>query len=346
MKRCNSLKLFALLSIVVGQAFAYSSYDCCGPLEPGHWYVMPKVGAAPGIFTNRGFECQVVPFSGVSCPLSCQDVCPTTAGNVACSQILTGPENVFQQNCCKLPKFSDLFSNGVLHVGGEVGYITDCHCLYFVDLIYDRASGSCVCFENKYVKALDGCCPDDCRDCSEPLVSYNRTDDYDNYTAFGAYIGNRHYFDRIWCDRLAIFLGLKVGILHRKQVCVCTTIPEQFQIGSTTVVQFAERTLNNVAICKSNAVSGGVQIGFDYCINDCLAFLIGFEVVASCPFKTNKNVQVAIPEVATSGLDAQNFPNPTNIIWGRTGTFLQFPIWAGLRWEWDFCCDPCNNNNN
>lgn len=340
MKRHNSLKLFALLSIVVGQAFAYSSYDCCGPLEPGHWYVMPKVGAAPGIWTSRGHERRIVPSAGLPQPVTC----PLTFSDsiVDCVNVLPHPENIFQENCCPTPKFSDVFTNGVLHVGGEIGYVTDCHCLYFIDLIYNRANGSCVCIESKNIKALDGCCPNDCdSDCSNPLSTSQRTDKYDDYSSFGAYIGNRHYFDRMWCDRLAVFLGLKVGIMHRNNVCVCTTVPE---ITSNSTVIFAESTFTNVAICKSNSISGGVQIGVDYCINDCLAFVVGFEVLATCPFKVNRNIAIALPTAEVTGNDALAFGFPTNLVTGSTGTFLQFPIWAGLRWEWDFCCDPCNNN--
>ncbi len=341
MKRCNSLKLFALLSIVVGQAFAYSSYDCCGPLEPCRWYVMPKVGAAPGIWSNRGHERRVVPSAGFPQPITCPMTFSDTI--VDCADILPNPENIFQEDCCPIPKFSRVFTNGVLHVGGEIGYITDCHCLYFIDLFYNRANGSCVSHETKNVKALDGCCPDDCNtvDCNNPLSISQRTDTFEDYSSYGAYIGNRYYFNRVWCDRLAFFLGLKAGIMHRNDVCVCTNVPEQTS-GSTVI--FAERNLTYEAFCKSNSVSGGIQVGIDYCINDCLAFMVGFEVLATCPFKVNKNISVAIPTPEVQSVQALAFPFPTNLVVGSTGTFVQFPIWAGLRWEWDFCCDPCNNN--
>ncbi len=161
-----------------------------------------------------------------------------------------------------------------------------------------------------------------------------------NYSSFGAYIGNRHYFNRMWCDRASFFLGLKVGIMHRNQVDVCSTIP---QIPETGTAVFPQIVLNNVAICKSNSVSGGVQIGLDYCINDCLAFLVGFEVLATCPFKVNRNIPVTLrTPVDGSDVSKLSQPFPTNVIVGSTGTFLQFPVWAGLRWEWDMCCDPCN----
>ncbi len=181
MKRHNSLKLFALLSIVVGQAFAYDDY--CGPLEPGRWYLMPKVGAAPGLFTNRGNERRVVPSAGfeqpINCPMTFQD------SIVDCMTILPNAQNTLREDCCPIPKFSEVFTNGVLHVGGEIGYAAGSHCQYFIDLIYNRASGSCVPTKTQNVRALDGCCPDDCNsNCSNPLSTSNRTDELSKLLIF------------------------------------------------------------------------------------------------------------------------------------------------------------------
>lgn len=326
MKNRRRLQLFGLLFITTILQ-AYRSEDC-GPLEPGRFYLMPKIGDASAIVTHREHNLQVVPKAGVSCPL---------AGTVSCVDVLTSPQNIFQQDCCPVFKFGEAFSNGVLHVGGEVGYITGPHCLYFIDLIYNRARGNCIPTRTyNFIQAMDGCCENECNDCSDPLVSSQAGYAFGNYTAFGAYVGNRHYFNRIWCDRLSVFLGLKVGILHRQKVCVTGTIPA---ITNNGVTIFNESTFKAVPLCKTNSISGGVQIGIDYCINDCLSFLVDFEVVASGPARVNRNIPFAIPTPALAGVDALAFPFPTNLSAGPSGVLLQFPIWAGLRWEWDWRCN-------
>lgn len=348
MKRLHSFKLVALLSVVAGSLNAYG--DCEGPLERGRWYVMPKIGVAPGIFANRGYEHVVAPANAILADCMTQDTTTT------CRTLATTPSNVFERNLCKSPKFNDIWSNGVLHVGGEIGYNTCDNGQMFVDLFYNRASGDCVRTEGKYFKAPAGC-DDDCNYCptGDALTTLTRDDHYEDYSAFGAYLGHRHYFNRVWCDRISFFTGVKFGIQHRKDVCVCTTIPAQsiaYTSGTpsqTITYDFAERTgLTATAICKSNAVSGGLQLGLDYCWNDCWSFLIGVEVQATCPFKVNRNrvLDLAIPNVSGTANAAGQYivPQVTNIVGCGFGTFVQFPVWAALRWEFDMCnpcCDPC-----
>lgn len=343
MKKLHSFKLLALLSVVAGSLNAYSD-ECGGPLERGSYYVMPKIGVAPGIFSGRGHEKSVWPLAGVECV-------DKGTGFTCIPEINpTNQNNILQQDACKLPKFGDIFSNGVLHVGFEVGRNVCDNSQVYLEFVYNRASGSCVNTENQRFAAVDGCAGNDCCPTTNnsALGTWSRTTQYDDYSAYGGYIGSRHYWNNsFFCDRAYFWGGFKFGILHRKQVCACVTLPETTEtVESQGDYTLAARTITPAIFCKSNAVSGGLSLGLDYCINDCLTALIGFEVVASCAFKSNQNYRLPLAEVTVPDggtFVSGNFSQATNITFGNTGTFVQFPIWAGLRWEFDWCnpCNPC-----
>lgn len=347
MNKLHSFKLVALLSIVAGlQAYG----DDCGPLERGRWYVMPKIGVAPGIFANRGHEQAIFPANAV--PADC--VIQTSDAGLECRAKSTTPENVLVEGQCKAPKFGDLFSNGVLHVAGEIGHNTCDNSQWFIEAFYNRASGSNVCLDGNYVRAPEGCVADCNKDCNtnncttgDVLNTLARTDCYDNYSAYGAYVGHRHYFSRVWCDRVSFFTGMKFGIQHRKEVSVNSNIGAYTADLNGETLNFAERDVCRVAFCKSNAVSGGLQLGADYCINDCLSFLIGAEIQVTSPFKGNNNARLALAVPTDNGTPVPTaqyvIPQPTNLLRCGTGTFVQFPVWAALRWEFDWCnpCNPC-----
>ncbi len=353
MKKIISLPIILFLAFIAGNASALFN-DCCeeGPLEPCHWFVKPKIGVAPSIFaSHRAHQLFVVPWAGVDTSL-CETSPICNVGNFA---------NVLQEGPC-IPKFSDIFHQGVLHVGVEVGYNVCDRSSCFLEFIYNHASGDCVCCEPFITNKANIGCTEDCdkKDCSakcktdccptgDTLSAFASVkDDYDNYQAYGAYIGGRHFTNRFWCDSTAFWYGYKVGILHRKRVDACTNIiyniSEDCDCSEDTTV---EQSFNRAVFCKSNSVSGGVQAGFDYCYSDCLSFQFGFEVVASCGLRGNKNHPIDINTITCD--DSQSLTNclalPSNIVVCNTGTVLNFPIWFGLRWEFG-CCDPCADRCN
>ena len=325
----NVRHLLALLVCMATTSLAFGD-NCCGPCLPHTWYLLPKVGAAPGFFANRGYEMRVVPRSGISCPTSTIDV--------PCDEILSNPQDILQQNSCRLFKFSEGFTNRVLHVGGEIGwYATDC-CAYFIDLIYNRAGGDCLNLHTSNFRAIDGCQQDNGCFSGNELTDTDFTINLNAYQAFGAYIGNRYFFDRMLCDRLSFWLGGKVGIMHRNNICATSELPAieiSEELGGGTLPAV---TVSNTVICSSNALSGGLQLGFDICINECWSILIGAEVVATSPFKVNRNIPFALRTPVNSTASAQDLAQPTNIIAPSTGTFIQFPLWIGASWQWDWCC--------
>lgn len=360
MKKLHSVKMLAMLTVLAASSVQARNDDCEGPLDSGRWYIMPKIGVAPGIFAGRGYEQRVQILGGsssvdrtVSCLNPVDGSACATVG--ACVPVVstTNQYNAFQQNSCKNPKFNEIFSNGVLHVGFEVGRNVCDNVQMYLEFVYDRASGKCLTNSTSNYAAPEGCVSDDCStSCSTPagnlLSTSTRTSKFDNYAAYGLFIGARHYCNwSLFCDRIALWGGFKAGFLHRNAVNACINIPAVTVGTAAAGYTFAAReNINKTIFCKSNAVAAGASLGFDYCFSDCLTLLVGAEVVASCAFKSNPNIRLDLAAnptvngqapVAVSGA----FPQPTNIIIGTLGTLVQFPVWVGFRWEFDFCRSAC-----
>lgn len=359
MKKYVSLPIVMLLALVASNSFALLNHFHEGE---AHWYVMPKIGAAPSIFSShRAHQMLVVPYAAVD-----EAACSTSTA--ACN--VNNFANVLQETQC-LPKFGDMFNQGVLHVGVEIGRNICDRSECFLEFTYDRASGSChnPCSPFVTGNARVGCSPSaDCsnscstsscssscdNDCS-PSVPTGFTslsdisswqDNFDNYQAYGGFIGCRHFTNRFWCDTMSFWYGFKVGVLHRNRVDACTTIVyNTAELGtSICAIDTFEQNITRAVFCKSNTVSGGLQIGFDYCYSDRLAFQLGFEVVAAAGLRGNQNHTNDISALNCSG-STTPFTNelrvPSNIIISDTGAVLNFPIWFGLTWEFGSCLPAC-----
>ena len=360
----SSLKVM-LLALAVSPIVAGSCESWCEKLlDTNNWYLLPKIGVAPSIFAGRAHQQLVVPRAGIDY-VNCV---PSISECVEREGLLNNFANVLQETCC-LPKFSNMFRQGVLHVGFELGYQTcDSNCLTFFEFDYNRASGRCQnpCGDFITGQASVGCSAANCNtgcsttsSCTKNACGYQATDtslsdicglrdDYSNYTAYGAYVGGRHFTDRFWCDSTSFWFGYKVGILHRKQVNSCSvlTLTNDCTATGGQCASTQDVALRRAIFCKSNSVSGGVQLGFDYCYNDCLSFLLGFEVVASAGLKGNRNLPLAINTYTDNTTpvagDIFNCSNiPSNIMVGNTGTLVQFPIWIGVRWDFGGFINPC-----
>lgn len=359
----SSLKVMLLALVAVATTTQSCDTICDKLFDTNNWYLTPKVGVAPSIFAGRARQQLVVPGAALA-----RTNCPTASLPDTCydrDDIIANFANVLQETAC-LPKFNDMFRQGVLHVGVELGYqACDSSCPVFVEFVYNRANGRCVTPCSPYYtnKASTGCLNNDCstktncttktscqNSCTPTAPSLSAIcglkDNYSNYSAYGAYIGGRHFTNRFWCDSTSFWFGYKVGILHRKQVNSCSTLTITNNANVTDCTSTQDLTLNRAIFCKSNSVSGGVQVGFDYNYSDCLAFQLGLEVVASCGLKGNRNYAIDLAAVkdinGTAGLLFENINLPSNIMVGNTGTLVQFPIWFGIRWDFGSFCNPCN----
>ena len=357
MKELRTMKMqyFALaVMLIISPMHSYNDPAGCAeynaPLRKGSWGFMPFIGLAPGIFTFRDSPHRVIPRAALTCPT--EGVYIGGSSDPFCLNIykvLTSPEDALQIDCPKDPAFSTKFHNTVLHVGGEISYNVCDNVQYFIDAVYNQANGRCFPINTQSYQSPDGCnsCSNtnDCCTISATQPVLGETNlilDYTAYKAYGVYFGTRYFGDRIWCcDRVSLFGGFKIGMLHRKAIHADITIGDiSIDIGANTYL-FAGSQYQTTDFCKSNAVSGGGLIGLDYQLNDCLSVLISAEIVATSPLKINPNIK-SLPSAdpTLNGLPtpegfSRNFALPVGLSIGHVGSLLQFPVWAGIRWNFD-----------
>ncbi len=250
-----------------------SCYECgCNPLYCGAWDLQVQAGVAPVIWRNRG----------TVLALNCAGTGPAPAAPLFA---------LFD-----VPKFSNLFKTPWT-VGGQVGYHWSDNTRVYLEFNYIQAKHKS---DVAIATIASGTFP------ALALVL-----NLSKYKLFDGYVGARYYWDR-WCDRVAFFLGGKVGFTHRKRIdsdSLAVTAP------AVTLPVFA-------AFNRRTIVSGGADFGLDFCFCGNWSFVITGAVIASCgPSGAVFNV----PQPSATGI--------ANIIVGGIGTELRFPVTAGVRYS-------------
>jgi len=294
------MKKIALLLLVLQSAVLSASYDCCNPcddggcgtpLRCGQWSIVPKIGVAPTIRTAQD-------------PVWLTNPCFETAGSI-CDGCQNTPRNPATpvSTVSVTAKFQDQFKTP-LAAGVELQYAIDEHHMVYLEYAYRHANPKIFPFT---------------------AGAFNVCERFTKFQSHAGYIGARHYFDRVWCDRLSFFLGGKMGILHRDQVCynLNLAIPS----AGVPLTEIG----NNVYFFKDNVVSAGLHLGLDYCFNCNWSFQFNAGFVASCGPKVNQNVVFA-GETDPAKLTA--LLGLTNVNIGATGTEVQFPVTFGLRFNY------------
>jgi Outer membrane protein beta-barrel domain len=185
-----------------------------------------------------------------------------------------------------IEKFSFYFKTPWI-VGGQIGYHWSDNARVYLEFNYSQAKS---------------------KDQLVPFVNLTK------YKIFDAYVGARYYWDR-WCDRVAFFLGAKVGLTHHKGVDTDLAV----DIGGTITVL----TPGFSYFSSNNVVSGGADFGFDVCFCGNWSFVVTGSVLASCGPRFNANVVFPANQVT----------NVTNILQSGVGTELRFPVTAGIRYS-------------
>lgn len=194
------------------------------------------------------------------------------------------------------PKFSTLFKTPWI-VGGQVGYHWSDNARVYVEFNYSQAKAK------SDVELLTA------------AIALTSTLNFQSkYKVFDAYVGARYYWDR-WCDRVAFFLGAKVGLTHHKSNDVALNAVA----GSTVIPAF---TFAN-AFQSNNVVSGGADFGLDICFCGNWSFVITGAVLASCGPRAGR---LHVADVATPVI-------LTDLIVGGIGSELRFPVTAGIRYS-------------
>lgn len=186
------------------------------------------------------------------------------------------------------PRFKDQF-NSPWEVGGEVAWNASEHVQFFAEGVYLKASG---------------------RTYSVSASGFNANITTSDYETYGGYIGSRYYFNQMWC-LFSPFVGGKFGILEQSKVNYSLSLGEFF--------------LQKSIYYQSQWVpSGGIQIGFDTAISDCLTIVFTAEAIVTQGLKNERNSEIVNPAIV-AGL--------TNVSVGETGKLVSFPITLGLKYN-------------
>lgn len=258
---------------------------CGDPLDCGAFNLMVHAGGVPTLWRDRG-NLSLVSCNALAIPGYGQDIVPVL----------------------KLPKYHKLFGTPWI-VGGQVGYAASDNVEFYVEFNYRQGKA-------REFTVAGIVLP------NEPLSDVTLRMDK-NYKVFDAYIGARYYWGRCWCDRIAVFLGGKFGLLYRDAV--------NFSLSVANTVCTAETGLISGPCTpfffKSTVPAAGGNWGFDWCFGCGWSLFAMAEVVAACGPRTNPNVILTANCSQLPGL------LPSNIIVGGIGTELFFPLTVGLKYS-------------
>lgn len=228
----------------------------------------------------------------------------TDRGDISFVQCTSNPTTSGIAFLFEVPRFSKLFRAPWI-VGLQAGYALDDNVRLFAEFNYLQANGK----GNTLVSTI-------------AAVPQTITFDLGKYRLFDVYVGAQYYWNR-WCDSVAVFVGGKVGLTHRRHATFSATLtPPVPAVVLTTDVNFFN---------KNTVPSGGLQLGLDFCICGCWSIQLVGELVASCgpdsaqiPFGQISACQVVQP-VPVAGIN--------NFLIGHIGTELRFPITLGARYS-------------
>jgi hypothetical protein len=137
------------------------------------------------------------------------------------------------------------------------------------------------------------------------------------FQTYGGYIGSRLFTTRKWNNKIAFFIGSKVGVITYSKI---DAQPLTIISNNVTVSQ------NTPWFESRSVVSGGVQTGFDFLMSNALSLFFNAEVVASGSMKPKFNI------VKQNTTLLESF---TNIVREAPGTVVSFPVNLGLRYYFD-----------
>lgn len=195
--------------------------------------------------------------------------------------------------------FLDMFNTPWI-IAGQVNYNVSTNSQVFYELNYTRASGNTL----EKSATVRG-------------EQFDAILNVGSFGQFGAYLGHRFFFNPFWDDMMHAYFGHKIGLAHYRQVCA--TISRRAPTPTLNLV-------NQVVYNSQTVVSGGLHLGFDYCLADWVSFVLQAEVVASGALDNTVNRIIFDPVDTDLGA--------SNVIVGKTGTVVGFPVSAGFSFSW------------
>lgn len=186
----------------------------------------------------------------------------------------------------KGPSYKEMSSTPWL-IGVEANYNLTEYIQTFVEFVYSSASA-----RNYYI--------------SKHGITLHYK--FDHMRSLGWFCGARYYFDRL-CDRISPFFGLKVGFANQQQV--------------DFTLKILDEKVKSMYFLGRNAVTAGIQLGFDIAIWDSFYGQVLCEFVGEQGLKGVHRIH--IPKAPAGVADFSV---------GSAQTALSFPITIGLRYEY------------
>ncbi len=196
----------------------------------------------------------------------------------------------------ELPKFSKLF-RVPWQVGGLVSYALSCNSMVYGEFNYAQSRAKC----DDFIR----------------IGTSNLILSLDKYKLYEGYVGARYYWGRWWCDRIAFFVGAKLGFIHHKQI----------RTGSFTGASDGSGTIPvNDFFRKQTRVAGGGNIGLDISFCGNWAFVITFDAIATCG-------PTGVNALALSLIDSTMLNSAGALFIPGVQTELAFPVTFGIRYN-------------
>lgn len=189
-------------------------------------------------------------------------------------------------------------------IGGQVGYALTCNVRLYAELNYVQAKSRS---NNLFFNVLD----------LTPTGSVAPI--FKKYRYYDFYMGARYYTDRR-CDWVSFFVGAKLGLIHHHNVA--------FNNSTALILNFDPvlNTTDTRFFTSGTKVSGGANIGLDFCYCGNLSFVLTAEMVANRGLNATSNLVIVNEDLSNSN-------NTTSLAIGNIRTEISFPITAGLRYS-------------
>ncbi len=301
-------KLLLMSMLLVAPALQLQADCCsCGPLTPCEWSFTFRGGIEPGYYASRSENDFI-------------DTVAFTEVDAIGDAIETGL--VLQSAKVRTPRYDSQFQMPWTLVG-DLAYALTCNTEIFIDGLYGEARGKSTDYELVYAAIPSNLDPGVFPDVRDE-ETYNVSEDYSTLSYIGGNIGLRHYFSSGGCGSL--FLGAKVGARHYDPVHAEINVSNND--GSFDPV-------SKIYYSSYNVFSGGVQIGYDIRVCDCMHFVVMGEVIGNCALRPHKPayfVSEGGSTIVGEGIDlVQQYVSSVAIPGRRTGTLITFPITAGVK---------------
>ena len=297
------------------------------PLTPGDTSFEVKAGVELGCYPSR--RSTDVTNAVSTCLFAAADVFNEEEQLVP-PEVLYQSLLTIQRARVEAPSFSDQFGLPWT-AGAEVGYAVTCNSEVFFEFNYMRAKGKTDRYTVFFPQVVGAIGTSLLVNPVKPAETIEISEKYSDLQSYNGYIGCRYYFPRS-CG-VSAFLGSKIGVRYWDTVSAHTTFTDSGAVEPDAIVDLGKHGYFD----SSTAVSGGLQVGVNYCFSDTCFLTFTAEVVGCCGFHYGKGLSYPNLDIDSGTLSDFNI---TQVFTAETelgipvrhvGSVLTFPITLGIK---------------